>query len=139
MEDANISRGYAIGEISRLTGINIETIRYYERIGIMPKPDRTAGGYRQFSHDHLKRLSFVRKSRDLGFSLKEVRTLLSMVDDDHFTCGEIHEITREHLNAIDAKMAALRKLKSVLATMAEKCSQGDVPECPVIEALFEVA
>jgi MerR family transcriptional regulator, mercuric resistance operon regulatory protein len=138
MGNAEYSKGYAIGELSRLTGVNIETIRYYERIGIMPKPDRTAGGYRQFGYQHLKRLSFVRKSRNLGFSLKEVRALLSMVDEDHFSCGEIHAITLEHLTEIDTKMDALRKLKSVLSKMANECSQGDVPECPVIDALFEM-
>ncbi len=138
MDAPNSFRGYAIGELSRLSGVKIETIRYYEKIGIMPEPGRTPSGYRQFGHQHLKRLSFVRKSRNLGFTLKEVRALLSMVDQDNFSCGEIHAITLEHLAEIDAKMAALRKLKSVLGRMANQCSQGDVPECPVIDALFEL-
>jgi len=131
------TNGYLIGVLSRETGVNIETIRYYERIGIMPKPDRTASGYRQFSQDELKRLTFVRKCRDLGFSLREVRTLLDLVDSDHFSCGEIHDMTVQHLRAIDEKMARLDKLKSVLTTMSNECSRGDVPACPIVDALFE--
>ena len=82
-------RGYAIGEMSRKTGVNIETIRYYERISLLPKPDRTPGGNRQYNHDQLKRLTFVRRSRELGFSIAEIRALLGMVDGKELTCGEV--------------------------------------------------
>jgi len=135
--DSKAGRGYSIGKMAHETGVNIETIRYYERIGIMPEPDRMANGYRQFSHDELKRLIFVRKCRELGFSLREVRTLLDLVDSDHFSCGEIHQMTVGHLSKVDEKMARLRKLKTVLRQMADECSQGDVPACPIIDALFE--
>ena len=81
------TRGYPIGEMSKHTGVNIETIRYYERIKIMPQPDRTAGGNRQYNHDELKRLSFIKTSRELGFSINEIRALLEMVDRQDFTCG----------------------------------------------------
>ncbi len=138
MDKSSDTKGYLIGVLSRETGVNIETIRYYERIGIMPKPDRTPGGYRQFSQDELKRLTFVRKCRELGFSLREVRTLLELVDSDHFSCGEIHELTVRHLRAIDEKMARLDKLKTVLTSMSNQCSRGDVPACPIVDALFEV-
>jgi MerR family transcriptional regulator, mercuric resistance operon regulatory protein len=139
MRDAQFDRGYSIGEIARQTSVNIETIRYYERIGIMPEPDRLANGYRQFSHDHLKRLSFVKKCRELGFTLKEVHTMLMMVDSDNLSCGEIHEMTTGHLDAIEQRIRRLRKLKGVLSKMADQCTQGNVPECPVIDALFEAA
>ena len=132
-------RGYAIGEISRRTGVKIETIRYYERIGIMTKPDRTPAGYRQFSHDQLKRLSFIRKSRTLGFSIEEIRALLTMVDSEHLSCGEIHEMTIEHLTSVKQKLANLRRLEKVLKSMAAECTKGDVPDCPVIDALFDAA
>ncbi|NOX41377.1 MAG: helix-turn-helix domain-containing protein [Alphaproteobacteria bacterium] len=138
MDNAKAGKGYLIGVLSRETGVNIETIRYYERIGIMPKPDRTPGGYRQFSQDQLKRLTFVRKCRELGFSLREVRTLLELVDSHKFSCGEIHEMTVQHLRAIDEKMARLGKLKTVLTSMSNECSRGDVPACPIVDALFEV-
>ncbi|MDP7152713.1 MAG: MerR family transcriptional regulator, partial [Paracoccaceae bacterium] len=94
------ARGYAIGEISRRTGVNIETVRYYERINIMPKPDRTAGGNRQYNYDQLKRLSFIKTSRELGFSIDEIRTLLEMVDQQDFTCGEVHDLTIGHLASV---------------------------------------
>ncbi|MCF6320851.1 MAG: MerR family transcriptional regulator, partial [Rhizobiaceae bacterium] len=80
MEDVTKKRGYAIGEVSLRTNVNIETIRYYERIGIMPKPDRTPGGNRQYNHHQLKRLFFIRRCRKLGFNLNEIRELLDMVD-----------------------------------------------------------
>ncbi len=137
MPDFTNVRGYAIGEMSRRTGVNTETIRYYERINIMPKPDRTAGGNRQFNHDHLKRLSFIKKSRELGFSIDEIRALLEMVDRQDFTCGEVHGLTVQHLASVREKIRGLRKLEKALAEMAAKCSQGDVPDCPILETLFE--
>ena len=132
------SRGYAIGEMSKRTGVNIETIRYYERIGILPEPGRTSGGNRQYDDEHLKRLSFIRRCRELGFSMKEIRTLLMMVDERDLTCAEVHNMTIAHMSDIQTKIADLRKLETALKAMAAKCSQGDIPECPIIEALFEI-
>ncbi|MBT4624217.1 MAG: helix-turn-helix domain-containing protein [Verrucomicrobia bacterium] len=131
------ARGYAIGEMSKRTGVNIETVRYYERINIMPKPDRTAGGNRQYNHDQLKRLTFIKTSRELGFSIDEVRALLKMVDRQNFTCGEVHGLTIGHLASVREKIKGLRKLEKALVGMAAECSQGDVPDCPILEALFE--
>ncbi len=130
-------RGYAIGQMSRETGVNIETIRYYERIGIMPKPDRTAGGNRQYNWDQLKRLNFVRRARGLGFSLAEVRGLLEMADRKDFTCNEVHGLTVEHLASVREKIVDLKKLEKALVEMVAECSQGDVPGCPILETLFE--
>ena len=134
----NKTRGYSIGEVSRATGANIETIRYYERIGIMPQPDRTAGGNRQYNSDQLKRLFFVRRSRELGFALSEVRELLGMVDNNDYSCAEVHERTVQHLQSVREKIANLQKLEEALAGMAAECSRGDVPECPIVESLFEM-
>ncbi len=138
MREITNMQGYAIGRMSHLTGVNIETIRYYERIAIMPKPDRTGGGNRQYNHDQLKRLSFVKKCRDLGFSLDEIRALLEMVDGHDFTCGEVHDMTVSHLNNINKKLSDLIQLEKTLSKMASQCSKGDVPECPIIETLFEI-
>lgn len=138
MSEFTNARGYAIGEMSQRTGVNIETIRYYERINIMPKPDRTSGGNRQYNHDQLKRLSFVKTSRELGFSIDEIRALLEMVDRKDFTCVEVHGLTIGHLAAVREKIKGLRKLENALVGMASECSQGDVPECPILETLFEV-
>ena len=138
MSEFTNARGYPIGEISKRTGVNIETIRYYERIKIMPQPDRTAGGNRQYNYDQLKRLSFIKTSRELGFKINEIRALLEMVDEQDFTCGEVHELTIGHLASVREKIKGLRKLEKALVSMASECSQGNVPDCPILETLFEV-
>ncbi|MBZ0163702.1 MAG: helix-turn-helix domain-containing protein [Notoacmeibacter sp.] len=130
-------RGYAIGRVSAKTGVNVETIRYYERIGIMPKPDRTRGGNRVYDSDLLKRLHFIRRCRGLGFSIGEIRTLLAMVDRRDLSCNEVHRMTVGHLSAVRQKIADLNQLAGVLDDMASVCSRGNVPECPIIDALFE--
>jgi MerR family transcriptional regulator, mercuric resistance operon regulatory protein len=131
------TRGFAIGEMSRQTGVNIETIRYYERIGLMPKPDRTAGGNRQYDQDQLKRLYFLRRARDLGFSLEEIRGLFEMVDRKDFTCSEVHDLTVNHLISVREKISNLTRLEKALSAMVAECSRGDVPECPILETMFE--
>lgn len=129
-------RGFAIGEMSRKSGVNIETIRYYERIGIMPDPVRTQGGNRQYDDSQLKRLAFIKRCRDLGFGIDEIRVLLGMVDRQDFTCGEVHRMTVEHLKNIRRKMADLTRLETVLKRMAAECGRRDVPECPIVDTLF---
>ncbi len=133
------ARGYPIGQMSRLTGVNIETIRYYERIGILPAPDRTAGGNRQYNQDQLKRLFFIRRARGLGFSLEEIRGLFEMVDRKDFTCGEVHDLTVDHLASVRAKIKHLKKLEKALVGMVTECSRGDVPDCPILDTLFEAS
>ncbi len=133
------ARGYAIGEVSKLTGVNIETVRYYERIELLPKPDRTAGGNRQYNQDQLKQLFFIKRARELGFSIREIRGLLSMALNTEFTCAEVHDITTEHLASVQEKISSLQRLETALQAMAAECSQGDVPDCPILDTLFEVA
>jgi MerR family mercuric resistance operon transcriptional regulator len=139
MPAITVSRGsgLTIGALSRRTRVNIETIRFYERIGILPKPPRSAGGHRIYGQDELMRLGFVRRSRELGFSLDEVRGLLRLVDGGCWTCAEVKAITLNHLADVRGKIADLRRLERTLADVAGKCRGGKVPECPVIEALFE--
>lgn len=130
-------RGYAIGKMSSHTGVNIETIRYYERISLMPAPDRLRNGYRQYSHDQLKRLAFIKRSRELGFSIEEIRGLLGMVDQEGATCSEVNRVTIGHLSAVQDKIISLQKLESALTAMASECACGDVPDCPILETLFD--
>jgi MerR family transcriptional regulator, mercuric resistance operon regulatory protein len=139
MPAITVSRGPAltIGALSKRTGVNIETIRFYERIGILPEPPRTEGGHRAYGRHHFKRLSFVRRSRELGFSLDEVRGLLRLVDGGHYTCAEVKAITLDHLADVRRKIADLRRLERSLADVAGKCGGGKVPDCPVIDALFD--
>ncbi len=139
MQNFTNARGYPIGEMSRKTGVNIETIRYYERISILPKPDRTAGGNRQYNDDQLKRLFFIRRSRELGFSIEEIRALLAMVDQSSFTCAEVHDLTVVHLVSVQEKISSLTKLEHALSGMIAECNRGDVPDCPILETLFEMA
>ena len=127
----------AIGEMSRRTGVNIETVRYYEKIGLMPKPNRSEGGNRLYNDVQLQRLYFIKRCREIGFSQLEIRALLSMVDQGNVTCAEVHKVTTAHVADIRQRIKDLRKLEKVLTQMTNECSRGDVPECPIIETLFD--
>lgn len=123
-----------IGRLSDATGVKIETIRYYEKIGIMPKPPRTSGGQRAYGVAHRARLSFIKRSRDLGFSLDAVRSLLGLTDEPP-TCGEVHAITSQHLIDVRNKIRDLKRLEKTLCAIAAECAGGDTPDCPIIDAL----
>ena len=126
-----------IGGLSKQTGCNIETIRYYERIGLLPKPPRTEGGHRLYEREQIKRLVFIRRSRELGFSLDEIRTLLRLVDGKRYTCQEVKTLTEEHLGDIKKKITDLKRLQKTLGEISAQCQGGQIPECPIIDALFE--
>ena len=128
---------FTIGALSKGTGCHIETIRYYERIGLMPKPPRSPGGHRLYEEEHLRRLTFIRRSRELGFTLDEVRGLLRLVDGGSYTCTEVKALTLDHAAEVRRKVADLRKLERVLKEMAAECEGGEVPECPIIDALYQ--
>jgi MerR family mercuric resistance operon transcriptional regulator len=127
----------AIGGLSKLTGVNIETIRYYERSGVLPKPQRDMGGRRIYKDADIRRLNFIHKCRRLGFSLKEISSLLSLVDSGEFTCKQVHELTVHHAEQVSEKIDDLKKMETVLVDMAQKCNQGNIPDCPIIDRLFE--
>ncbi len=122
-------------ELARRTGCNLETIRYYEKTGMMPDPPRTASGYRAYDETHVSRLRFILRARELGFSLEQIRGLLDQVDGDTQTCAEVKERTERHLADVRAKIADLKRIEKVLAATSAQCSGEDVPECPVLEAL----
>lgn len=124
------------GSLAKRTGVNSETIRYYEKIGLMPNPARTSGGYRVYDQAHLKRLSFVRRSRELGFTLQEIRELLELVDGGDYTCAEVRDRTIVHLGDVANKIRDLQKMQDTLETMASKCDGGLVPECPIVDTLY---
>lgn len=121
--------------LARRTGCNLETIRYYEKIGMMPDPPRTAAGYRVYDEGHVSRLRFILRARELGFSLNEVRGLLTLVDRGTQTCAEVKERTQSHLADVRAKIQDLKRIERVLAATAARCSGDQVPECPVLDAL----
>ena len=128
----------SIGDLSKLTECNIETIRYYERINILNKPRRTPGGHRIYSRQEMKRLLFVRRCRELGFTLGEVRELLRLIDGSNYTCAEVATITVNHADEVQRKIKDLRKIEKVLRTMAKRCEGRNVPDCPIIDVLFEL-
>ncbi len=131
-----MTKSLAIGELSKRTGVNIETIRFYEKQGTLPKPVRSESGRRLYDQEDVKRLNFVHRCRNLGFSLKEVASLLSLVDGGHYTCKQVHDITAIHVEDVKQKINSLQKMESVLDEMMEHCSQGNVPKCPIIDSLF---
>ena len=128
-----------IGSLSRTTGCHIETIRYYEKIGLMPAPGRSAGGHRAYDDAHTKRLSFIVSSRRLGFTTKEIRRLLTLADTDAPHCAEVKSVTETHLAEVRDKIAELRELESKLTSMVKACSATDDAECPVLNELFAAA
>lgn len=128
-----------IGSLSRTTGCHIETIRYYEKIGLMPAPGRSAGGHRAYDDAHAKRLSFIVRCRRLGFTTNEIRRLLSLADAEDPHCAEVQAVTEVHLAEVREKIADLRKLERRLARMVKSCGATQKPGCPVIDELFTAA
>jgi MerR family mercuric resistance operon transcriptional regulator len=130
------SAGIQIGELSRRTGCNIETIRYYERVALLPAPARSAGRYRVYDTGDVRRLAFIRRSRELGFTLDAVRTLLALsTKDGSAACAEVHQLAAGHLAEVRAKIADLRAMERVLADAVRRCATGELPGCPIIDAL----
>ncbi|MGH6898021.1 MAG: MerR family transcriptional regulator [Geminicoccaceae bacterium] len=125
------------GELAQRSGCNVETVRFYEKRGLLPPPPRTAGGHRDYAREHLKRLTFIRRSRELGFTLDQVRELLGFVDGGDWTCAEVRAMTLEHLADMRRKIADLEKLAQILEDMVAQCAGGAVPECPVVDALLD--
>ncbi|TAJ30528.1 helix-turn-helix domain-containing protein [Bosea sp. (in: a-proteobacteria)] len=124
-----------IGELSRRTGCNIETIRYYERIGLMPAPPRR-GRYRSYGAADVGRLGFVRRARELGFTLDEVRALLGLAAGGEASCAEVRVLAAAHLGDVRARIADLRRMERVLADSVRACDAGQDPGCPLIDALY---
>jgi MerR family transcriptional regulator, mercuric resistance operon regulatory protein len=126
----------SIGEISRRTGVNIETIRYYERIKILPAPPRTASGRRVYGPAETWSLAFIRRSRELGFTLEKIRALLALsTGNGKAACGEARGLAAGHLTEIRAKIADLRAMERILAEAVRRCDAGELPGCPLIDVL----
>jgi Cu(I)-responsive transcriptional regulator len=123
------------GELARAADTNAETIRYYERIGLLPAPPRTASNYRNYSAPHVSRLAFIRRSRDLGFSIDQIRTLLDLADQKKQSCKAVDTIAREHLTEVKRKLADLGALRRELESLIGQCRHGTVAECRILEAL----
>jgi MerR family transcriptional regulator, mercuric resistance operon regulatory protein len=123
-------------EIAKRTGCNLETVRYYEKVGLLPEPPRTQGGHRVYGADHERRLRFILRARELGFTLSEIRALLRLVDERNASCGEARDVAAAHLRDVQEKIADLKRMERVLKDTVAQCADGSRPECPLIETLF---
>jgi MerR family transcriptional regulator, mercuric resistance operon regulatory protein len=125
-------RSLSIGALSQQTGVHIETIRYYERIKMLAIPPRTAGGRRVYDERHRRTLGFIRRARDLGFNLDEIRALLDLDGSGRASCAEVREIASRHLANVRAKLADLVRLETVLSETVGQCVTNITPVCPVL-------
>jgi MerR family mercuric resistance operon transcriptional regulator len=126
----------SIGELSRRTRVNIETIRYYERIEMLPPPPRTTSGRRVYGPAETRTLAFIRRARELGFTLGEIRALLALSGEGGSeSCAEVRELAAAHLAEIRGKIADLKAMERVLTDAVERCDAGEAPGCPVLDAL----
>lgn len=130
-----LPRALSIGHLARETGTKVETVRFYEKAGLLPAPARTEGNYRAYETAHLNRLSFIRRARDLGFSLDQIRDLLALSDDPARPCSAVDAIAKAHREEVERKIADLIALKGELDRMIDRCGSGIVGDCRIIEAL----
>jgi MerR family transcriptional regulator, mercuric resistance operon regulatory protein len=128
-------RPLTIALLAKASGVHLETVRYYERVGLMPEPERAANGYRSYDPQHVKRLFFIRRAREIGFSIGAIRDLLALAEPGRASCAEVQNLTVAHLAEVRSKIADLRKLEAILADAVERCSTGLEPICPVLDLL----
>lgn len=126
---------FRIGDLARATGTKVETIRYYERTGLLPQPPRTPGNYRAYESAHMARLGFIRRARDLGFSIEQIRTLLDLAYQRDESCETVDALVAEHLVEVDRKLADLAALRRELAALAGRCRESTIADCRIIQAL----
>lgn len=124
------------GVLAQRAGCNAETVRYYEKVGIMPEPARTDAGHRIYTLPDQRRLMLILRLRNLGFSIEELREVLLLIDSDTITCGEVEAITLDHIDVIKSKIRDLRKILKALQELIKKCDGGDTPDCGALTELF---
>lgn len=129
-----MTRNLSIGTLARASGVNLETIRYYERIGLMPAPARTEGGHRLYEAQHQRRLAFIRRGRELGFGIEDIRALLDL-SETSAPCSSVRAIAAEHLAKVRAKLADLTRLERILDQTVSQCGTAADPACAVLEML----
>ena len=129
---------YSIGQLAKKSACKVETVHYYEKIGLMPEPPRTEGGHRVYALPHVKRLNFIRRSRDLGFRIEQVKELLKFIDEPNHYCGEVKAMAMQQARVVQEKIDDLQRLKSALNEMVTQCSSGNKPvdDCPIVDALY---
>lgn len=133
---AKLSPTYSRGQLAKSTGVKGETIRYYEKCGLLDAPARSAGGHRIYSEDHAQRLKFIRRCRELGFAISEINGLLSLASADEKRCEKVQQATAAHLTDVHDKIKDLKKMERTLKDLIKQCESNATPSCPIIEALF---
>lgn len=123
-----------IGRLSQEADCNIETIRYYEKIGMLPKPRRTQGGHRIYTEDHFRHLRFIRRARALGFTLDDIRNLLALSEGKKTSCGKVKSVAETHLEDIRSKIADLKAVEKVLKDLVTQCTGKIAPDCPILKS-----
>jgi DNA-binding transcriptional MerR regulator len=126
----------SIGDLARITGAGVETIRYYEKVGLLAVPERTAGGQRTYTLGHLRRLGLVRRARHLGFSIHQIRALLTLLGRPDSDSPNMEAVAREHLEDVDHRLLQLHEMRHALAAIVEGCRQGQVQDGLIAEALL---
>lgn len=132
------SSQFSIGQVAERAGCKVETVHYYEKTGLMPDPPRTEGGHRMYALSHVKRLNFIRRSRELGFSIEQIKELLKFIDEPDHYCGEVKAMATLQARAVQQKINDLERLKTALNTMVSQCkgSRYSIEDCPIIDALY---
>ncbi|KIC18142.1 MULTISPECIES: MerR family transcriptional regulator [unclassified Leisingera] len=126
---------FSIGQLSKATGVKVPTIRYYEEIGLLPQPGRNAGNQRRYGQDGMDALGFIRHARDLGFSLEDIKVMMSIEGQLGEDCSEVHRIAEAQLNAVRARITRLERLAGELERITHLCGHGQGGDCKVLSAL----
>ncbi len=132
-----MSSHFSIGDMAKTGDCKVQTVRYYEEIGLLPKPARSAGNQRIYTHAHRDRLRFIRHARELGFPLERIREILALGDEPSHSCVEVDQIARDHLRDVDSRIERLQSLRTELERMISECGANRVAECRVIEVLSD--
>ncbi len=127
-----------VGKLAGKAEVNIETIRYYENIGLMPKPKRLESGYRVYTENDLKKLLFIKNSKQLGFTLKEIKELLFLKVDDDKNCNDVRRVAEKKISEIDLKIIEMKKIKKALVKLSQKCKSTSGDECPILNEIESI-
>ncbi|MEM7134754.1 MAG: heavy metal-responsive transcriptional regulator [Chloroflexota bacterium] len=134
--DAETVSGMTSGQLAKAAGVNVETLRYYERQGLLPEPPRRDSGYRVYEPESVSRLHFIKGAQELGFTLGEIKELLALRVDENAQAGEVHRRAKNKVAQIDAKILALQQMRDALAHLIDLCGgEGPTSECPILEAM----
>ena len=129
-------KSFTIGQVAKQAGVGVETVRFYEREGLLEEPERRESGYRQFDEDVVDRLRFIRRAKELGFTLKEIKELLGLRVDPATTCADVKQRAEEKVSDIENKIRTLQRMKRALVKLTKECrSNGPTSECPILDAL----